>query len=103
MPHYHRADSWPRIVQETGQRRGVARYIHTLNPVEIQQIEEECIRSGHEIAPDRMVFWREFDRVIGASSGEETEFVRVEITSNIYHGRPVTQAEIRREIRANET
>jgi len=34
-----------------------------------------------------------FDKVVGASNGIETQYVRVEMSANTIHGHPITKAE----------
>src|SRR5262249_28188298 len=57
-------------------------------------LNEGILRS--EEGPVRY-YWTEFDRIIGASCGEETPFVLVEHhQSGPFHGHPVTWEELKR-------
>jgi hypothetical protein len=108
MPFYHKAGSWQEVVQGTGGKKAVARYIHTLTPPQIHQLEFDCVdperedRADHEVLPRPKphvrAFWMDVGTVIGASKGEETTLIRVEVTSGRYHGRPITEAELVEEL-----
>ena len=42
-------------------------------------------------------YWKHMDRIIGASSGQETSYVYVEYhMSGHVHGRPITEGELRK-------
>jgi hypothetical protein len=95
MPKRHL--NWDDLVAETGQPRGNSIYIYSLSDEEIHRLEHDCIVSGNLITGDRDargIYWSELPEVIGASKGEETRFIRVELSSRNYHGRPATQREI---------
>lgn len=55
---------------------------------------------GQEIVaksrPNLRVFWKHMGRIIGASDGEETEYIFVEygVAGNV-HGRPITASQLR--------
>ena len=38
----------------------------------------------------------EFDEIIGVSEGTPTRFVRVEMSANVIHGHPITEAEYKK-------
>jgi hypothetical protein len=110
LPFYHMKDEWAKVVEETsGKKPGrrkvkpVARYIHTLTREQIRQMEFECITREHrqpisQAKPNVGAFWQKMLGVIGASLGQETEFIRVEVDKNgVYHGRPVTVQQLRDE------
>lgn len=89
---------WQKVVEWT--RNDAARYKLGL-PMEIEQIEMECVRTGNEMRRDRRVtvkrYWKEFDFVVGASEGMETKYVYAEWHStNAVHGRPITLDELHR-------
>ncbi len=102
MPHYHRSQEWGQVVKETGGKKPVGRYIHSLSPVEIEEMERGCIRYGikhpdNQIIEDT-VFWQNTGMVIGANGGEQTTYLRVEISGGGFHGRPVTKKQLQKEI-----
>jgi len=99
MPFYSRANEWQQIVRDTGGKRGVARYIHTLSPNAIQEIEAKCIDDGTRIHSRLEVYCLDVGYVVGASCGQETQWVRVEGSSGVYHGRPVTEAQVQNEMK----
>ncbi len=99
MPFYSRANEWPQIVRETGEKRGVARYIHTLTPNDIQRIEAKCIDKGERVHASLEVYCYDAGFVVGASCGEETRWLRVVVSSGVYHGRPVTEAQVQNEMK----
>jgi len=41
----------------------------------------------------------EFDEIIGASAGQGTRFIRVELSAGTIHGHPITPAEATRLLR----
>jgi hypothetical protein len=48
--------------------------------------------------PGVKVFWQKMKHIIGASLGEETRFIRVQVGQDgVYHGRPVTPQELKKE------
>ena len=110
-PFFHRKD-WKKVVRETlkpprGKSEAVARYIHDpdgeriLTIKAIQKMEFDAVSGkGNEIPTEGPVkdFWMKMDRIIGASMGEETIFIRVELTqSGTYHGRPITARQLNEE------
>jgi hypothetical protein len=105
LPPYNRAGEWKNVVKETGTNKPLtAKYVPTLSLDEIKAIEMNCVeREGAtEIVASRIghrsVYWQDIGVVIGASKGEQTSFVRVEVTSGCVHGRPITKAELEGEI-----
>jgi hypothetical protein len=113
LPFYDRSD-WKTVVRETrkpprGQdkKKPVARYIHdpvgkrTLPPEQIRNLEFAIASGGNEIPkpPGSIrVLWGEVSVVVGASLGQETKFIRVELAQGgTYHGRPITKEELLKE------
>jgi hypothetical protein len=98
------SESWDDVVRETGRHEGIARYHPDLSLVEIERMEidtvTEAMGLGHEIESKRKhnkrVYWRRMDRIIGASNGQETQYLYVEygITGNV-HGRPMTVEQLK--------
>lgn len=96
MPFHTRRGEWKKVVRETGGKKGVARYIYDLSDDDIHRMEFECVTQNPQPIPKAPgAFWRNIGRVIGASDGQETQFIYVEVTSGgVYHGRPVTRKQL---------
>jgi hypothetical protein len=102
LPPDARTKGWGQLVRETGES-GHKGYYHTDLRGEIEALEtlalESAIRLGRllsEVWPKRY-YWFEFDRIIGASRGEETRFVLVEHHQcGDFHGHPVTWEELKK-------
>jgi hypothetical protein len=66
-------------------------------------MEFECItrKDRQEVPvvnPRIRVYWQKRPRIIGASLGQETYFIRVQVGQDgVYHGRPVTAQELKKE------
>lgn len=75
-----------------------ARYKPGLS-ISIEDMEMQCVAQGTELPkshPTRRMFYRKYDFVVGASKGEETQYVYAEWHQNgAVHGRPITLAELR--------
>jgi hypothetical protein len=88
---------WRQVVAWTKDREEPARYKPDL-PMSIQDIEMECVIHGTELPrghPTRRMFYRQYGFIVGASNGEETQFVYAEWHQNgAVHGRPITLAEL---------
>ena len=113
LPPYER-DDWKVVVRETiGAATGhkkpkpVARCIHSedfsLTHGAIRQMEFECLtRTDRQEVPAAnpriRVYWQKRSRIIGASLGQETAFIRVQVGQDgVYHGRPITAKELNEE------
>ena len=94
-------DIWPAVVRQTGQRRQPARYAPWLRLTDIEEMEMGCVGgAGNEFPSRRRTvrqFYREFDRVVGASSGRLVRYIYVEYhQTGAVHGWPISRAELRR-------
>jgi hypothetical protein len=102
MPLYHKKGDWNRVVRGTNdpKKKPVARYIPSLSHDDIRQMEFDCVQADQgtprPIAPNKRGLWRKMPQVIGASLGQETCFIYVELMqSGDYHGRPITADELK--------
>jgi hypothetical protein len=94
------------VLRKTGDPEEPARYHPNLSTADIERMEMDCVAGqkpedrGQEIIkkrkPNKRVYWKHIGRVIGASKGEQTEYIFVEygISGNV-HGRPMTVRELR--------
>jgi pyocin large subunit-like protein len=79
---------WKNIVK--GTKHGDAKYIQNLNTKDIEKLERKVWDNGVKIEQNgKTVSIMEFDDVIGASSGKETNYVMVEMSGDFIHGRPI--------------
>ncbi|MBO0473472.1 hypothetical protein JZO86_07115 [Enterococcus ureasiticus] len=79
---------WKDIVSST--KNGPAKYKEGIN---IEQLERKVWKEGKNVSNGKPWKVMEFDDIIGASSGKETRFMRVEKSSNTIHGHPITELE----------
>jgi len=80
-------------------RKGHKGYYHPDVVAEIESLEMRCRHEGRELpyngGPTRY-YWLKFDRVIGASKGEETHYLLIgHALSGQVHGHPVTWQELK--------
>jgi hypothetical protein len=82
--------SWKDVVKNT--RHGKAKYIHGTN---VEQLERFAWENGKPTTNGRP--WKVLDceKIIGASEGIETQYMRIECSSNTIHGHPISPAEYR--------
>lgn len=80
--------SWSAIVKST--KNGPAKYIKGIN---IESFERTAWQQGTKVTNGKT--WRvmKFDKIIGASGGVETQYMRVEMSAGTIHGHPITRAE----------
>lgn len=88
---------WKRLIEESKQNA----YYHLdySSPDARRGLETQCIREGICFRHDqdgKQCYYLKMDRIVGASKGEETEYVYAEISSGNFHGWPITAAELRR-------
>ena len=83
--------SWKEIVKLT--KTGDALYKPGIN---IEKIERFAWENGKKVTTDKPWKVIEFDHIIGAKNGTETQFMRVEISANTIHGHPITPAEFKK-------
>ena len=73
--------TWAQVIELSEGKEGDAWYHPELSHDEIRQIEMGALRDDFEIRakrkPHQRVYWRRYLRVIGASKGQETEYVYV--------------------------
>jgi hypothetical protein len=90
---------WRELVAETGKPGGEAYYHGSVSRIEQQEMEMGCIepaRLFRQLRNKRM-YYADIGRRIGASDGENTNFLYVEwLISGEVHGRPITVAELKR-------
>lgn len=91
--------AWTTLVRDTGKPEGEAFYHPRVTVAEQEQMEMACIapaRLFREIGHKRMYF-SDMGHIIGASSGEQTQYLYVEhLTNGQVHGRPATADDLRR-------
>jgi hypothetical protein len=80
--------SWKDIIKST--KNGEARYMMGTN---IESLERKVWGEGMLVTNGNTWKVMEFDNAIGACSGMETRFMRVEFSSGTIHGHPITEAE----------
>jgi hypothetical protein len=82
------SEDWTKVIRGTGGPEGVARYHTSLTLADIERMEIGCVAGpndrdrGQEIVAKRRshlkLYWKHMGRVVGASNGEETEYIFVE-------------------------
>ena len=85
---------WKEIISTT--KTGPAKYKPNLN---IEKIERLAWEKGKICTNGKPWKVMEFDTIIGANGGIETNYIRVECSANMIHGHPITKAEYLRLIR----
>jgi hypothetical protein len=85
---------WKRVRQNT--QSGPAKYKHD---VDREYIERHVWKNGYSTTTTNSPTVMEFDRIIGASNGKDSRWVRVEISSNTIHGRPISKRDFDRAIK----
>lgn len=94
---------WEDVVKATAGKKP-ARYHPTYSSDRVrEELELRCVRQGTELSMSgadpqtKRCFFMRMNAVIGASNGEETEYVFAEyLVSGEVHGRPITVQELRR-------
>jgi hypothetical protein len=88
--------TWQKVVESTN--RGYAKYRLDLSDADQQRLEMGCVAPANlidEIGTVRM-YYRDTGGMIGASCGEETDFIYVEYDAMGHvHGSPITKKELR--------
>ncbi len=97
IPPGTRTKSWVQLVRETAEP-GHKGYYHPDLREEIEAYEMACFQAQQLVSqtyPTRY-YWAKFDRVVGASRGEETAYLLVEhdASTGDVHGHPVTWDEL---------
>jgi hypothetical protein len=86
------------IDRETGDRRASLFY----PDVDQQDLEERCLRQGKYVeSAKRATVYKvmDFGLEVGASDGQSSRWVLVEVTNTEFHGRPITRENYERRIR----
>ena len=74
----------------------ISRYYPQFRPEDLERL---VVASGVYVQspkPHKMLKIHEFDEVIGACDGEPSKWLKVEVTSGEFHGRPITHAQYER-------
>jgi hypothetical protein len=85
------------MVADSGGRFGKAVYRPNISEADQREFEMDCVQEGalFRTVKHKRMFYRNMDRIIGASRGEETTYVYAEhLSSGEVHGRPITRAEL---------
>jgi len=63
----------------------------------VEELEFHCLKKGKLIreSENRITLYCDMERIIGACSGEFTQFVFVEMTCGKYHGRPISPSALK--------
>lgn len=77
---------WKEIVKQTAERKQHAKYKPGIN---IEALERKAWSEG-TLTEGRPWKVMKCDSIIGAKNGQETVYMRVEMTSNTIHGHPIT-------------
>lgn len=85
---YPDGKTWKDIVKST--KSGPAKY---LPDTDVEAFERSAWESGQDVTNGKTWGVMQFDHVIGASEGQETQFMRVEFSGGTIHGHPITQSE----------
>lgn len=80
--------SWKDIVKST--KDGPAKYSKDIN---VETIERTVWENGQTVSNGKTWKVMKFDKVIGASGGKETSYMRVEFSGGTIHGHPITELE----------
>jgi RHS repeat-associated protein len=82
---------WKTVVETT--KNGPAKYIPG---TDIESLERMVWHNGSPVTNGRTWKVMEFDRVIGASEGIESKWIRVEMSANTIHGHPISLNEFKK-------
>lgn len=80
--------SWKDIVAST--KHGAAKYHPS---IDIETLERDAWKTGQKVTNGKTWKVKKYDYIVGACSGNETKFVRIEMTSGTIHGHPITESE----------
>lgn len=84
-----KSKSWKNIIKST--KNGPAKYSKDIKNIEA--FEREAWRNGNPVINGKNWKVKVYDRIIGASNGKETMYVRIENSSNVIHGHPIPKSE----------
>lgn len=79
---------WSDLVKST--KSGPAKY---LPGTEVESLERSAWANGTSVTNGKAWKVVKFDRIIGASGGVETQYMRIEMSADTIHGHPITEAE----------
>ena len=82
---------WVELVRST--TRGPAKYLPS---IDVEALERDVWQNGIPTTNGRPWKVMAFNEIIGASSGGESRWVRVELSANTIHGHPITQQQYER-------
>lgn len=74
-------------------KTGPAKYAHD---VDIKSLEYDIFNTGTPVANGKPWKVKDMGKVVGASEGKESQWVRVELSGNTIHGHPISLDEYRR-------
>ena len=80
---------WKQIVQST--KNGPAKYSPNIG--DIETFERDAWATGTPTTNGKNWRVKAYDRVIGATNGMETKYVRIECSANTIHGHPISEQE----------
>jgi len=89
---------WTKLVEDS---RDQVSYYHRdfRTPAARRRLENKCIREGNCFRNEeggKRCFYLISERVVGASAGEETSYLYVEVVNDEFHGWPITPNELRK-------
>ena len=90
--HKHFPDknkSWNNIVKST--KNGPAKYSLEIKNIEI--FERDAWKKGTPVTNGKNWKVKKYDKIIGATEGKETQYVRIENSANTIHGHPISESE----------
>ena len=82
-------NSWKNIVKST--KNGPAKYSPDIDNIEV--FEREAWKTGIPTTNGKNWKVKAYDRVIGATEGKETSYIRIENSANTIHGHPISKLE----------
>ena len=83
--------TWNDIVKST--KSGPAKYIPGIN---IEELERSVYKTGQPVTNGKTWKIEDTGRIIGASEGKESRWIRVEYSSGTIHGHPISLNEFRK-------
>ncbi|WP_394527575.1 RHS repeat-associated core domain-containing protein [Lacrimispora sp. JR3] len=81
--------SWKDIVKST--KSGPAKYSPDI--IDIESFERDAWKTGTPTTNGKNWKTKVYERVIGASEGKETTYIRIENSANTIHGHPISKSE----------
>lgn len=83
--------TWNDIIKST--KSGPAKYIPGIN---IEELERSVYKTGQPVTNGKTWKIEDTGRIIGASEGKESQWIRVEYSSGTIHGHPISLNEFRK-------